>query len=173
VNRNVNYLQSANPKFTDDMLKTSIIQAENKSIIVMEDIDALFDEKRNNKCADSPLTFSGLLNSLDGITNIDGHIFVLTTNYIDRLDSALIRDGRVDKRVEFPSATREQMVNFFLKFYNNEVECAQEFADNVDKSSNGAPVSMAKLQNHFIKHRRSNAQEAKVFELVNEGTYQS
>jgi len=163
LKRNVYYLQPANPKFTDDTLKDAILLAEKKSIVVLEDIDSLFDEDRKNKCSDSPLTFSGLLNALDGITSIDGHIFVMTTNFIERLDPALIRDGRVDYRVEFPSATREQMVKFFLKFFKDEKDAAEEFANNVEKESTKKSVSMAKLQNHFIKHRRSNAQEAKIF----------
>jgi len=125
VKRNVYYLQPAHPLFTDDMLRNSIIHAEKNSIIVMEDIDALFDENRNSKSEKCPLTFSGLLNALDGLTNIDGHIFVLTTNYIERLDPALIRDGRVDYRIEFPNATREQVVDMFLKFYPNEFDYAK------------------------------------------------
>jgi len=116
IGRNVYYLQPAHPEFTDDMLRNSIIDADKNSIIVMEDIDALFDEQRNSKSEKCPLTFSGLLNALDGLTNIDGHIFVLTTNFVEKLDPALIRDGRVDFRVEFPNASREQMVQMFFEF---------------------------------------------------------
>jgi len=163
LKRNVYYLQPSNPKFSDDTLKSAILSADSKSIIILEDIDALFDENRNNKSEKSPLTFSGLLNALDGITNVDGHIFVLTTNFIDRLDPALIRDGRVDYKVEFPSATREQLVKMFLRFYENENGCAEEFANNVEGAMKGIPISMAKLQNHFIKHQTSSAKDATLF----------
>jgi len=162
IGRNVYYLQPAHPEFTDDMLRNSIIDADKNSIIVMEDIDALFDEERNSKSEKCPLTFSGLLNALDGLTNIDGHIFVLTTNYIDRLDHALIRDGRVDYRVEFPNANRDQMVEMFLNFYPDEFELAEQFANSVVEILDGESVCMASLQNHFIKHRKSNAQDCSV-----------
>ena len=42
------------------------------------------------------MTFSGLLNAIDGVTSTEGRIVFMTTNYIDRLDPALIRPGRVD-----------------------------------------------------------------------------
>ena len=45
------------------------------------------------------LTFSGLLNAIDGIITPDSsepQLLFLTTNYKERLDSALIRPGRVD-----------------------------------------------------------------------------
>jgi hypothetical protein len=102
----------------------------------MEDVDAAFPEsliasrtatiqssslKRFNtpkKYAQSQVTFSGLLNVLDGITArydiyqlyvlwdfmhgwfSEDRIIFMTTNYLDQLDPALIRPGRID-RVQF------------------------------------------------------------------------
>lgn len=42
------------------------------------------------------VTLSGLLNCLDGVTSTEARILFMTTNYLDRLDPALIRPGRVD-----------------------------------------------------------------------------
>ena len=39
------------------------------------------------------LTFSGLLNAIDGVTSTEGRILFMTTNHVDRLDPALIRPG--------------------------------------------------------------------------------
>lgn len=39
----------------------------------------------------------GLLNMLDGVVDTPGRIVVMTTNYKDELDPALIRPGRIDK----------------------------------------------------------------------------
>ena len=44
------------------------------------------------------LTLSGLLNAIDGVTSSEGRIVFMTTNYVDKLDPALIRPGRVDFR---------------------------------------------------------------------------
>lgn len=41
----------------------------------------------------------GLLNVLDGVVDTPGRIVVMTTNVIDVLDDALIRPGRIDKKI--------------------------------------------------------------------------
>ncbi|KAK3933869.1 hypothetical protein QBC46DRAFT_220171, partial [Diplogelasinospora grovesii] len=48
----------------------------------------------------------------------DGHILIMTTNYPDRLDKALIRPGRIDYQVEFTNATREQVKGLFTNMYD-------------------------------------------------------
>jgi len=51
-------------------------------------------EKRSDR-----LNLSGLLNVLDGIVECPGRLIVMTTNRPDKLDDALIRPGRIDKRI--------------------------------------------------------------------------
>jgi hypothetical protein len=47
------------------------------------------------------LTYSGLLNALDGVlTSQHGTIVIMTTNYIKKLGEALIRPGRIDFAIE-------------------------------------------------------------------------
>ena len=41
----------------------------------------------------------------------------MTTNYPDRLDSALIRPGRIDLQVAFTRATRAQLHRLFIRMY--------------------------------------------------------
>ncbi|KAI4321921.1 hypothetical protein MLD38_035248 [Melastoma candidum] len=50
----------------------------------------------------SKVTLSGLLNFIDGIWSACGRerIIVFTTNHVNKLDPALIRSGRMDKRIE-------------------------------------------------------------------------
>lgn len=50
----------------------------------------------------SSLSLSGLLNSLDGIVPLDGSLIFMTTNHIEKIDPALLRNGRVDQRIEIP-----------------------------------------------------------------------
>jgi len=80
-------------------------------------VDAIFDANRNSKVEKTALTFSGMLNALDGVGNPLGQIFILTTNHKERLDPALIRKGRVDLHVEFRNATEEQIKSMFNNFY--------------------------------------------------------
>ncbi|KAL0456407.1 UNVERIFIED_CONTAM: AAA-ATPase [Sesamum latifolium] len=59
------------------------------------------DNERGND-EESKITLSGLLNFIDGLWSASGgeRIIVFTTNYIERLDPALIRRGRMDKHIE-------------------------------------------------------------------------
>jgi chaperone BCS1 len=91
----------------DDSLFSAIADAPPEAIILIEDIDCAVSaqgrEKRegDEDKARGGVTKAGLLNALDGITTPDGRIFIMTTNYPERLDAALIRPGRADVREEF------------------------------------------------------------------------
>ena len=67
---------------------------------------------------------SGILNQIDGVHNNHGMILIMTTNYPELLDEALIRDGRVDGRVDervfFDYCDYEQIYLMFKNFYNSE-----------------------------------------------------
>merc|ERR1719316_859358 len=102
-----------------------------RSIILLEDVDAAFSEdgsaviaaKRQEKedkdarKQTARLTFSGLLNALDGIAGQEGKIVVMTTNHPTKLDEALVRPGRADVRSEFGYPSRANVKEFFLHFY--------------------------------------------------------
>ena len=73
---------------------------------VIEDIDAVFHGRENVVAGDQPgLTFDCLLNCLDGIQRANGLFVAITTNHVERIDSALgvpengvsSRPGRIDR----------------------------------------------------------------------------
>lgn len=41
----------------------------------------------------------GLLNVLDGVVDTPNRIVIMTTNHPEALDAALIRPGRIDKKI--------------------------------------------------------------------------
>lgn len=63
------------------------------------------------------MTFSGLLNTLDGIASSDSRIVFMTTNHLSRLDPALVRPGRVDTVSYIGDATPHQAQTLFRRFY--------------------------------------------------------
>ena len=69
--------------------------APKQSIILVEDVDSIFSERKNAD-KNNQMTFSGFLNAIDGVRSQEGRIIVMTTNYKERLDPALLRPGRVD-----------------------------------------------------------------------------
>ncbi|PIN10483.1 AAA+-type ATPase [Handroanthus impetiginosus] len=93
-------------------LKELLIAISSKAIVVIEDIDCSADlmgeraKKQENDNAtasrNSKITLSGLLNFIDGLWSTCGgeRIIVFTTNFVEKLDPALIRKGRMDKHIE-------------------------------------------------------------------------
>ena len=160
--RDLYIVQPTDPRFTDDSLAEAIKDAPSRSIIVLEDVDALFDKNREAKNSKMTISFSGLLNALDGIGNPDGQIFVLTTNFRENLDSALIRNGRVDMHLEFSYATTEQMEKLFCQFYPSptDLPLAATFRESVHKVLGDKPVNMAAMQHFFTRNMRKSAHEA-------------
>jgi chaperone BCS1 len=103
----------------DSRLKQAFTNIPCNAVLLLEDIDKAFVE-RSNKDAKA-ITFSCLLNCLNGVYQKSGVITIMTTNYIDRLDTALIRSGRVDKRIFIGNPTTEQINQFICNFYGKEV----------------------------------------------------
>ncbi|XP_057447559.1 AAA-ATPase ASD, mitochondrial-like [Lotus japonicus] len=97
-------------------LKKLLIEISSKSITVIEDIDCSLDlsgqrtkEKKEKEKKGSEVTLSGMLNFIDGIWSACGgeRIIIFTTNFVDKLDPALIRRGRMDKHIEMSYCSYE------------------------------------------------------------------
>jgi len=103
-------------KLTDNELMKSMKKIPDDAILLLEDIDVLFQDRKKNDDKNM-ISFSGLLNALDGIAHQEKLITVLTTNYKCALDSALKRPGRIDKQIRFDYATKEQIIGLYSKFF--------------------------------------------------------
>jgi mitochondrial chaperone BCS1 len=64
------------------------------------------------------ISLSGLLNVIDGVAAQEGRILIMTTNYLDQLDSALIRPGRVDFSIGFGHADSATVREIFCRIYS-------------------------------------------------------
>jgi len=162
IDRNVAYLHVSDPKMTDSLLKKALQRLPGNCVVVLEDVDALFSVNRS-KVENIPLSFSGLLNALDGIGGKDAAIFVLTSNHIDRLDPALIRPGRVDLHLEYPKCITDEQIELMFKQFYPEADSTQtrDFVDRVIKvRACFENMSTATLQQYFIVHRTSDLAEA-------------
>ena len=72
---------------------------------------------KNNK-NNQGISLSGLLNAIDGVASHEGRVLVMTSNFPEKLDDALIRPGRIDMRIDFTKATRSQMSELFTRMYS-------------------------------------------------------
>ncbi|KAJ2799425.1 Complex III assembly protein translocase and chaperone [Coemansia guatemalensis] len=152
---NICILNLSERGLTDDRLSHLLAVAPERSLLLLEDVDAAFTPARqlpeHAALRPSAVTFSGLLNALDGVASSDERIIFMTTNHFDRLDPALIRPGRVDLKVFLGNASPYQIRTMFTRFYGPaNQERAQEFANALA----GHSVSTAQLQGHFVIHKK-------------------
>ncbi|ELR12161.1 ATPase, AAA domain containing protein [Acanthamoeba castellanii str. Neff] len=156
-------LNLSEKNLNDSSLNMWLVEAPQNSIILLEDVDVAFlNQDRSSKKSEGKsayedlfgrprtVTFSGLLNAIDGIASQEGRLFVMTTNHMEHLDPALIRPGRVDKVVHFGLASMLQVERMFLRFYPGEEALARQFAQQVGEGK----VSMAMLQGYFMAHKK-------------------
>jgi chaperone BCS1 len=110
-------------------LKSLFDNLPSRCIILLEDIDAVSSNRgaetedsrqivtgspsRMSKSVGGKVSLSSLLNVIDGVGSQEGRIMIMTTNHITRLDEALIRPGRVDKKVELGLADKKITVDLF------------------------------------------------------------
>lgn len=104
----------ASATLDDNSFAAKLREAPSNALIFMEDIDAIFRERTSQER--TGITFSGLLNALDGVGAQEGKLLFMTTNHRERLDPALIRPGRCDLQVELPKASRAMMIALFTRF---------------------------------------------------------
>lgn len=126
----------------DEILPFIFASVNEKSILVFEDVDCMTvdrdiinandnetenNDENNKKNKPKGVSLSAFLNALDGIVVTKGLIVIMTTNYPEKLDSALIRQERVhlhcklEKSIQvyekmfkrfFPDAPNDLVTNF-------------------------------------------------------------
>ena len=150
----------------DKKLGMLMANIDERSIVLIEDIDCVFTKRSKNTDTgvSDNVTFSGLLNALDGVTSSEGRILFMTTNHVDQLDAALIRPGRVDMKLFFDHADKDQARTLFLRFFEDKPLLAEKFADRLPEET-----SMAALQDLLIRHRYD--PQAAVTDIVNVADY--
>jgi mitochondrial chaperone BCS1 len=119
------------------------------SVIALEDVDSVFEGRRPL----GELSFSALLNTLDGAGAVEGSIAILTTNHRNQLDPALTRPGRCDRVFELGYLSPETCAKMFLCFFPQ-----PELAAAVSQQLGAYKVAPATWQNYL--QSQDNAESA-------------
>eukprot|EP00633_Aureoumbra_lagunensis_P005998 CAMPEP_0197315624 /NCGR_PEP_ID=MMETSP0891-20130614/39148_1 /TAXON_ID=44058 ORGANISM="Aureoumbra lagunensis, Strain CCMP1510" /NCGR_SAMPLE_ID=MMETSP0891 /ASSEMBLY_ACC=CAM_ASM_000534 /LENGTH=474 /DNA_ID=CAMNT_0042804697 /DNA_START=37 /DNA_END=1458 /DNA_ORIENTATION=+ len=156
-------LSLSDDALSDDRLALALANVPTDALVLLEDIDAAFPDRQRyntpqNSTLRSSLTLSGLLNALDGAAAAEGRLLFMTTNFLERLDEALLRPGRVDVVHKLDDATLEQADFLFRSFFDLDEndQRPRDFANAALRASleqlERRP-SMAELQAFLIAHK--------------------
>ncbi len=141
-------LNLSNHNLNDERLMELMANVPMNSLVLIEDVDCVFHERKKVDDSES-VTFSGLLNAIDGVMSSEGRILFMTTNHKEVLDAALTRPGRVDMDIIINNASRVQAMNLFSRFFPDMPDLSEGFGDKISHNQ----VSMAHLQGHLLRYR--------------------
>jgi chaperone BCS1 len=139
---------------TEGSLYLSLSRVPKGSVILMEDVDIASlgkDRKKtegNKVEANRSISLSCLLNSLDGVLAAEDRILIMTTNNIDSLDPALIRPGRIDKKLEIGLMDVAEVSEMAATFAPDDKALADKI---VQMAQEGSPRSGAYWQQQLME----------------------
>lgn len=135
-------------------------------IVLIEDFDMVFNDRDDSVVSDNNiptiLSTNGndkernqnyIFQLLDGVYSTPDTIYVATTNYIDRLDDALVRRGRFDIQEELTYFNRDLALDVVRKLGHGEKV--------LDKLDITYPVQPSLLQSMIMEYRSANPSKIK------------
>jgi hypothetical protein len=120
------------------------------------------------------ISLSFLLNLLDGVLETPGRLLVITSNYPEKLDRALVRPGRIDVKIQFDYAKRRLIQEMIQNFYTIAVDMT-EIPESIEGKLTPAEV-LECLCNHFKSYKdaiESMKQKVSTTTLLHTSTYVS
>ena len=122
-----------------DCMSDVIEDREEKKKFLITEIKKMIIEDNENyidldKKKDINLTLSDILNTFDGVNQLDNYVIILTTNYIEKLDKALIRDQRITHNIKFNKCSSKILIKKIENWFNiklNPSECSSIKSDTI------------------------------------------
>lgn len=156
---NIAMLSLSQRGLTDDLLNQLLLRLPPRTFVLLEDADAAFNnrvQRQEDGYSGATVTFSGLLNALDGVASAEERVVFMTTNHVERLDEALVRPGRVDMMVRLGEASQwqmEQMWDRFYRQYDGDGRKKKLFVERAGQYGLVGKVSTAALQGLFLYNK--------------------
>lgn len=110
--------------------------------------------QRSSKCssAEDYLNLCGLLNALDGVVETPGRIVIMTSNHPEMLDPALIRPGRIDKKLYLSYMLSIDIIDMIEHYYETKISDKDKDKDRIENMiNNGLEVTAAKVEQLAIE----------------------
>lgn len=93
------------------------------------------------------LTLDDILNLWDGVRENAGRIMVISSNYYEKLDTALVRPGRIDITLKLDNASRQTIGEMYAYYYGEPMSDA-DLARIPDRKFSPAEIVNIYVSNH-------------------------
>tara|TARA_Y100000389_G_C17051381_1_gene312934 strand:- start:50 stop:562 length:513 start_codon:yes stop_codon:yes gene_type:complete len=123
---------------------------DKKKIIVLEDIDCIFDTSRKSGDEHNMVTLQSILNCLDGHMCVEGTLLFMTANNPEKLDYAMLRSCRVDYKLELGYADEYQTRCIFETFLPKQLDKFSKFYKKISHRD----FTTAMLQEFLFYNRK-------------------
>jgi hypothetical protein len=115
LNKDIATIDFNQPDLNDNKFIKAFIKIPDDCICVFEDFETLFLE--NEKSRDNKISFSCILNFLDGMYTKSDLLTIITTNHLNKIDNAIKRPMRIDHIFNFTYCTKFQTKKMFEIIY--------------------------------------------------------
>ena len=121
------------------------------------ELDILFNltDKVDFKKSINPedeLNLSCILNIFDGILETPGRIIILTSNYPEKIDKALLRPGRIDLNIELKKSSQINIFEILSSFYEVNISKVKEICgDNKFKDYILSPAEVMNICQNNVR----------------------
>jgi 26S proteasome regulatory subunit T5 len=145
-------------------------------IIFIDEIDAIGTKRFDSELSgdrEVQRTMLELLNQLDGFSSSEGIKVIAATNRADILDPALMRSGRLDRKIEFPhptEAARGRIMQIHSRRMNVNADVNFEELGRSTEDFNGAQLKAVCVEAGILALRRDSTEVC--HEDFNEGIIQ-
>ena len=151
------YVIPISKELTDYMLMDAIAylddkdeEEDKKRIIVIEDIDSIFTDRKKGDDIHNQLSLQALLNCFDGFSCVEGTLLFITANKPEVLDYAMIRSCRIDHKYELGYADKYQTKCIFDMVLPSQKEKFNQFYKLIESKE----YTTAMLQEFLFFNRK-------------------
>jgi hypothetical protein len=163
------YLHSSELKYTQNAMTL----LPKNAWIVIEDIDSnnITHSKKESSSKEAKIstrinkngtieqiefTLDQILNCWDGMLASEGRILFITTNHPEKIDSVLLRPGRIDIREEIGYVEQESLSRFCESFYEKTANFDIKPRTTVSELQNAVIVDSLTFENFKVKFAQGN-----------------
>jgi ATP-dependent metalloprotease len=134
------------------------------AVIFLDEIDSLASDRKLSRQKYNAMELNQILTEMDGFQPDDKIIVIAATNMIERLDKAILRAGRFDKKIDIPMPDRESRAKLF-EYFSGKIKIKGRIDfDTLSKRTSG--MTGADIKNmvniailHSVKMNRQEAQQ--------------